>query len=500
VRERGRAHSPYRRWAVRTIAAVVVVAMVSAGALGAYVWHLNSQIRRVNVDNLTGAGPSGTENILLVGSTNRCGLKTKSPVFGDCAAGVTGVNSDVVMIVHLDNGQHSVSLLSIPRDLFVPNARSTGPGKIDAALAEGPSQLVNVIEQDIGIPINHYVELNFDGFQGVVDALGGVNMYFPEPVYDANSGLDIRTSGCMSLNGFQALSVVRARHLQYQPPNVKSSNPRQWPFDPQSDLSRIRRDHEFLRVLAASVASQGLANPVTDEQLVSSLLPQLQVDQTMSLHHMADLVLAFHDLHPDAIPQYTLPVRVLNSATYLYKGTNYGAVEFTDQASDQQVIDQFLGTDATTDTMTGNPLPDPHTVNVTVHNGTGRGQLATTIANGLKALGFNASPASDTPATGTISETIVTYNSPDTRAAAQAVAHTIDGAVVLDQDPTATPSTVIVTVGTIATTVAAATTAPTTQTPTTTAKPSALPPPTPATSDLTEFDPRSCTTDANPGV
>jgi LCP family protein required for cell wall assembly len=211
VRERGRAHSPYRRWAVRTIAAVVVVAMVSAGALGAYVWHLNSQIRRVNVDNLTGAGPSGTENILLVGSTNRCGLKTKSPVFGDCAAGVTGVNSDVVMIVHLDNGQHSVSLLSIPRDLFVPNARSTGPGKIDAALAEGPSQLVNVIEQDIGIPINHYVELNFDGFQGVVDALGGVNMYFPEPVYDANSGLDIRTSGCMSLDGFQALSVVRAR-------------------------------------------------------------------------------------------------------------------------------------------------------------------------------------------------------------------------------------------------------------------------------------------------
>ena len=86
-------------------------------------------------------------------------------------------------------------------------------------------------------------------------------MYFPEPVYDAYSGLNVPTPGCHQLDGFQALEVVRARHLQYKGPGVTSKNPRDWPQDPESDLSRIRRDHEFLRVLAAAVAKRGLGQP-----------------------------------------------------------------------------------------------------------------------------------------------------------------------------------------------------------------------------------------------
>ena len=121
----------------------------------------------------------------MVGSTSRCALKVQNPAYGLCSQGVNGVNSDVVMILHLNPANNSVSILSIPRDLFVPNARTDGANKIDAALAEGPSQLVDAIEEDFGIPIQHYVELNFDTFANVVDALGGINMYFPEPVYDA---------------------------------------------------------------------------------------------------------------------------------------------------------------------------------------------------------------------------------------------------------------------------------------------------------------------------
>jgi len=77
---------------------------------------------------------------------------------------------------------------------------------------------VAAVQEDLGIPINHYVELNFDTFANVVNALGGVKMYFPEPVYDAYSGLNVQTPGCLTLNGFQALQVVRARHLQYKAP------------------------------------------------------------------------------------------------------------------------------------------------------------------------------------------------------------------------------------------------------------------------------------------
>ena len=95
------------------------------------------------------------------------------------------------------------------------------------------------IQDDFGIPIQHYVELNFDSFANVVTALGGITMYFPEPVYDAYSGLDVRTTGCRHLDGVEALQVVRARHLQYRPPGNTSTTPSTWPQENQSDLARI---------------------------------------------------------------------------------------------------------------------------------------------------------------------------------------------------------------------------------------------------------------------
>ncbi len=131
----------------------------------------------------------------------QCALSVQNPAYGLCSEGVTGVNSDVILILHLNPSKRTVSVLSIPRDLFVPNARATGANKIDAALYEGPSQLVAAIEEDFGIPIQHYVELNFDTFANVVDTLGGVSMYFPEPVFDAYSGLDIRRPDASTSTG-----------------------------------------------------------------------------------------------------------------------------------------------------------------------------------------------------------------------------------------------------------------------------------------------------------
>ena len=184
-----------------------------------------------------------------------------------------------------------MSILSIPRDLFVPNARSDGANKIDAALYQGPDQLIAAIEEDFGIPIQHFVELNFDSFINVVQALGGIKMYFPEPVYDAYSGLNIQTTGCLQLNGTQALQVVRARHVQYKGPGVTTNNPAYWPQEAQSDIARIRRDHEFLRVLATAVKAKGLSNPITDQQLVAGVAGQLTVDSGFSATDMINLVL-----------------------------------------------------------------------------------------------------------------------------------------------------------------------------------------------------------------
>ena len=450
---------------------------------------------------------AGTENILLVGSTDRCALTVQNAAYGLCSEGVNGVNSDVVMILHLNPADRSLSILSIPRDLFVPNARSTGANKIDAALYEGPSQLVATINENLDIPIQHYVDLNFDTFANVVNALGGVKMYFPEPVFDAYSGLQVFTPGCISLDGVHALQVVRARHLQYKPPGVTTTDPNYWPFENQSDLARIRRDHEFLRVLGTAVAKNGLSNPITDEQLISSVAPQLEVDKSFSTSDMLNMVLDFHGVDPNKAPQLTLPVQVDQFGSYQYQGSSYGDIEFPSDVQDNQVIDQFLGIGATTDPMTGRPLPAPSTVSVSVLNGSGVTDQATQTGAALGALGFRVVGLGDSTPVGTEAETVV-YFAQKTAAdqgAAEAVARSISGSVITALGPTTDGAQVTVVTGTQfavdapATTPTTAGTAGTTTTttvasPTTTTNPStaAFQPPTPAVESLQPWDPRAC--------
>ena len=149
----------------------------------------------------------------------------QNPAYGLCSQGVNGVNSDVIMILHVDPARHRLAILSLPRDLFVPNARGNGPNKIDAGLYQGISQVVAAVQEDFGIPIQHTVSLNFDQFANVVDALGGINMSFPMSVFDAESGLNVQAATCVHLNGTQALEVVRARHLQYQSAGTTTLTP-----------------------------------------------------------------------------------------------------------------------------------------------------------------------------------------------------------------------------------------------------------------------------------
>ncbi len=523
--------SKRRKRALRiTVVVLSLLVVLAAGAVG-YGYFLYSKIHRIHVRGLTVAAQTGadagTENILMVGSTDRCALTVQYTAYGLCSQGVNGVNSDVVMILHLNSATHSLSILSIPRDLFVPNARKEGPNKIDAALYEGPEQVVAAVQEDFGIPIQDYVELNFNTFANVVNVLGGVNMYFPEPVYDSYSDLDQQTTGCVHLDGYHALQVVRARHLQYKGPGVTSTDPADWPQEGQSDLARIRRDHEFIRVLASAVARNGLLNPITDARLVDGVAPQLQT--TLSISEMVNLVLNFHSVNPDTAPQYTIPVQVANFGSYDYKGASYGDIEFPAATQDQQVVDQFLGVGATTNTMTGVPLPAPSAVTVSVLNGTGAYNQGADTAFALHALGFQVVNVGDAPSVGAEAETVVSYSAltPSIEAAAQAVARSLSGAVVMAYEPnsttsttttspTSTPAEVTVTTGTEfavnppappptttttttprfgrpPTTVAPSTT--TTTTPTS----SAFAAPTPAVEPLAPWDPRSCTATGGEG-
>ena len=520
-----------RRW-WWAAGSLVTVLVVLAGAVAGYGWYLNNQIHRIDLKNLTSApvkgADAGTENILMIGSTSRCALKVQNPAYGLCSQGVTGVNSDVVMILHLNPATNSLSILSIPRDLFAPNARAEGANKIDAALYEGPDQLIKAIEEDLGIPIQHFVELNFDSFINVVNALGGIKMYFPEPVYDAYSGLNIQTTGCLALNGTQALQVVRARHLQYKGTGVTTRDPSYWPQENESDLARIRRDHEFLRVLANAVKQKGLGNPITDNQLVSGVVGQLTVDSGLSATDMISLTLGFHGVDVNRAPQLTLPVQVDQFGDYIYKGGAYGNIEFPAEPQDHAAVDRFLGlASPNNDTYSGGTLPAPSKVTVSVLNGSGVTNQATDTSQSLAALGFHIGTIGDSPPVGREAETVVYYatKSPAALAAAQTVANALSGAVMMARDPSqvkpgsqvtvvtgtdfsvnpppAAPASGGTGAGQTSTTSGVASTGtspPTSSSGSSSSNGGAFQPPTSTTQTLQPWDPRSCTAAGGEGA
>jgi LCP family protein required for cell wall assembly len=452
----------------------------------------------------------------MVGSTSRCDLKVQNPAYGLCSQGVTGVNSDVIMILHLDWNQGRVSVLSIPRDTFIPNARTTGANKIDAALAEGPTQLVKAVEEDFAIPIQHFVELNFETFASVVDVLGGIDMYFPTPLFDAYSGLvELSAPKCNHLNGTQALQVVRARHLQYWTPGKNINQPSTWTQENLSDLARIRRDQEFLRVMSAAMTKKGLGNPITDARLISAVAPHLTTDQGFSAQHMLDIISKFKGVNPDNAPQFTLPVMTSNSYSYIYKGGNYGNVAFPVNAADISTIYSFLGVSGYWDTWSNRLGLKPSEVTAAVVNGSGTPGQAQATATQLSALGFHISSTGDTTPVGNPALTVVAYNSMDSKviAAAQSLWHSLSGQTILAYEPDLKDPVTLITgtafavnppVVTTTTLHGTTTTKPksSTTTSTTTTTIPAVPgfqTPNTSTAGLEPWDPRACNPKGGPG-
>jgi hypothetical protein len=219
---------------------------------------------------------------------------------------------------------------------------------------------------------------------------------------------------------------------------VTTTNPRYRPPENESDLARIRRDHEFLRVLASAVKAKGLGDPITDQQLIAGVVGQLTVDQGWSAGDMISLVLGYHDVNVNAAPQLTVPVAVDQFGGYVYKGGGYGNIEFPVEPQDHAAVDQFLGlTSPTENTYSGGQLPDPSGITVSVLNGSGVSNQATDTAQGLRALGFQIGTLGDTPSVATHSETVVYYaaKTPADLAAAQRVADSLSGAVIMGDDP-----------------------------------------------------------------
>lgn len=443
---------------------LVVAAIVLATGLGyLYVKLRLGEISSVNIPGLTAA--TGTTNILIVGSDSRANLTDPNAqsAFGGSAA-TAGQRSDVTMVLHIDPGSKKASVLSIPRDLYVPIAGTNRSDRINSSFGNGPQQLIQTIQSDLGVPINHYVSMNFDGFQGLVNAVGGIDVNFPDPAKDAFSGLNITKTGCQHLDGAAALSLARSRDYQYFADGS-------WHFDGNGDLSRIRRQHTFIHILTAKAFSTGIRNPITANSLISSAVHDVTIDNKLSTNDILGLAMRFRSLSTNDLVTYTLPTTpaVIGGA----------AVLRLQQPGGTQVINQFLGKGQPPASSTpAPPALAPSSVKVQVLNGSGTAGQAAQAAGQLRSAGFVVAGTGNDA--GTRMATSEVLYAPGKQQAAQLLQGRVGGGASIQQDPALQGADVSLVTGTSFSGITQA------------AAPAPAAPPAPAPPVLPPFDPRAC--------
>ncbi len=277
---------------------VLPVALLLA-ALGGwlYVRHAYDKVEKIPLGDVLSPAAAGT-NYLIVGSDTRdpqalidAGLNPGA--FEDGG----GQRSDTMLLLRFVGGQ--AKMLSIPRDLYVPIAETGGSAKINSAYGGGgPRRLILTIEQSLQVPVQHYMEVDFVSFAGLVDSLGGITIDFPNPASDANTGLDVTTPGPNHLDGPQALAFVRSRHYV----EVVDGHKRE---DPTADLGRVQRQQQFLKAVFGKLG--GSRNPLTLARAGASASGGLRVDDQLGLTDALRLGWRLRSLDPSTV---VLPTRL----------------------------------------------------------------------------------------------------------------------------------------------------------------------------------------------
>jgi len=246
-------------------------------------------------------GGSNIENFLLVGSDSRAGADPTSADAGGIGTEdqVSGHRSDTIMILRRDKSTGEASLLSIPRDLWVQVPGHDGKRRINSAFNDGPDVLVQTLQEQLGLPIHHYVEIDFSGFKSLVDALGGVEVCVDYATRDTNTGLNITEPGCHVLDGVQALAYSRSRHYEEFREDGK------WHEDPASDLGRTKRQQQFVNLALQKALDRVKVDPFAAGRLVTAIGASLRVDDELDPISAASSLRTAVDA---GIATYSLPV------------------------------------------------------------------------------------------------------------------------------------------------------------------------------------------------
>jgi LCP family protein required for cell wall assembly len=254
---------------------LVVPLLLVVALLGALWWAKSTydRIERVDLSDVLDPVSGDATNYLLVGSDSREELDPEGE------SGVTGTRSDTIIV--LRTTPEGAAMMSIPRDLWVEVADTGEMGRINGAYNRGPANLVRTVQQNLDIPVNHYMEIGFGSFVGLVDAIGGVTIDFPHPAFDTESGLVVEQSGPVVLDGTQALAYARAR-------NYTEVIDGEQVLEPTADLGRQQRQQLFLRTALAEVGAT--RNPVTLVRVADAMSDELVVDSGLGFWEATSLV------------------------------------------------------------------------------------------------------------------------------------------------------------------------------------------------------------------
>ena len=280
----------------------VALAFVVLTAVGLLVATKQQEANVERVGELNGmltdtSGPF--VNYLLVGSDTREGVDPSSPDYSGIGntndAG--GQRSDTLMILHVDNERGTASIMSIPRDLWV-DIPGYGMNRINTAYQHGADVLVTTVQQSLGVPLNHYVEVNFNSFKSIVSALGGVDLCFEFPTRDVHVGLNVPEPGCYTLDPVQSLAYARSRFYE-------TFQNGEWVVDGRADLGRIARQQAFMQAAIDKAIEQTTANPMRTSELVNAAVASLRVDPGTNLVQTAEYL---KPLAGNGVVRYSLPV------------------------------------------------------------------------------------------------------------------------------------------------------------------------------------------------
>lgn len=416
-----------RTFGQRLLLAVGTLSVLAclAGA-GAVAWTAEKfqSIERtpVKLDRPTERGEPA--NYLIVGSDSRSGGNPNNTA-GDAEVERAPL-ADVMMLVRVDPNEETVELLSFPRDLWVTLPNGT-QGRLNAAYAHGPQDLINTLRTEFDLPIHHYIEVDFQGFLGVVDAVDGVPIWLDAPVRDFQSGLKIIDRGCLTLDGEQALAFARARHLQYYEDG-------RWVYDGTGDLGRISRQQIFIRRVMDRATDKGFSNPLTMKRLIEVGVENLKLDTGLAIGSLFGVGERFSDYGSDELETYTIPSKPWT--------TDLGAqVLDIDRTAAEPILARFrepsrtpdlsTSTTATTAVETSAPTSTvPY--EVTVLNSSSVAGRAEAVAGELEAAGFVIARFGNGSELDRATEPVtIVRHAPDRAAEANAVAAALEpGAIV----------------------------------------------------------------------